>query len=99
MLKFVCFSKTGVVLLILQQKCCYVSLRAAEHDAILFKPRADTLVMFWSHVHRIVTVFTYSFVMKRLRNVIVLWAVSFPDIVISFPGWKANTENETRSLK
>ena len=45
MLKFVRYSKTNVVLLILLQnceKCSFVSLRAAEHSAIFFKPRTDT---------------------------------------------------------
>lgn len=45
MLKFVRFSKTNVVLLILLrncEKCSFVSLQAAEYSAISFKHRADT---------------------------------------------------------
>ena len=57
MLKFVGFSKTGVVLLILQQNCEKMQLRLSLggiFGTVAFKPRADTSVTFLSHVHRTV---------------------------------------------
>ena len=67
-LKFVLLSKANVVLLILLRNCgkrSFVSLWVAEHGAIFLKPRAETLVTFCSHVHRTVTIFTYSFVINN----------------------------------
>ena len=82
MLKFVCFSKTGIVLLVLQQNCEKMLLRFSLGSRTwcnFFISRSDTsgdvLISCVSHCDGCSRLFRHKW---WLHNVIEGWAVSFP---------------------